>query len=315
MENEILENTPVSEPEVVQETVQPAAEEVQEAVQTEPKKNFFTDLLDKCKELIKNPQTILEKIKAVPLKLWIIIGGAAAALILMLVVIGMLGNTYKAPINAAEKVLNSKSVNQVIKRAPAVLNGYGESEAKTLLKIAKKTEIYKDNIDQIEDAFDKVIEMAEDNAGRNYKISLKVTDKDKLDDKELKAFRADLRKMASQLNYEIGNMDKDDIDDVADELDISKAKVRKAIRILEKFCDQCDDCKVTKGYKLTVEVKLTGKLLDEPTELEIPIEVYKVDGRWIPGVFSLADDLEDGLDDIGDVLAGMGALDSYYPGF
>lgn len=307
MENENLENVTVTEP-----------EEIQETVVTEQKKGFFANLADQCKELVKNPKTILDKIKAVPMKLWIIIGGAAAALIVTLIVIGMLGNTYKTPINAAEKVLNSKSVNQIVKRAPAVLNGYGESEARTLLKIAKKTELYKDNADEIEDAFDKVIELLEENVGRNYKINLKVTDKDELDEKDLKAFRAELRKMTSELNYEIGNLDKEDIEDVADELDISKGKVRKAIRILEKFCDDCDDCKVTKGYKLTVEVKLTGKLLDEPTELEIPIEVYKVDGRWVPGVFSLANDLEDGLDNIGSLLGAMGdmgALDSYYPGF
>lgn len=304
MENENLENVTVTEP-----------EEVQETVVTEQKKGFFANLADQCKELVKNPKTILDKIKAVPMKLWIIIGGAAAALIVTLIVIGMLGNTYKTPINAAEKVLNSKSVNQIVKRAPAVLNGYGESEARTLLKIAKKTELYKDNADEIEDAFDKVIELLEENVGRNYKINLKVTDKDELDEKDLKAFRAELRKMTSELNYEIGNLDKEDIEDVADELDISKGKVRKAIRILEKFCDDCDDCKVTKGYKLTVEVKLTGKLLDEPTELEIPIEVYKVDGRWVPGVFSLANDLEDSLGNIGSLLGAMGALDSYYPGF
>ena len=177
MENENLENVTVTEP-----------EEVQETVVTEQKKGFFANLADQCKELVKNPKTILDKIKAVPMKLWIIIGGAAAALIVTLIVIGMLGNTYKTPINAAEKVLNSKSVNQIVKRAPAVLNGYGESEARTLLKIAKKTELYKDNADEIEDAFDKVIELLEENVGRNYKINLKVTDKDELDEKDLKAF-------------------------------------------------------------------------------------------------------------------------------
>ncbi len=326
MENENLENVSVPETEqtpeaVVTEEIPAAAETVEAPVDTEKKANgnAITNALgkisDKGKELIDNPKPLLDKIKAVSLKTWIFIGAGITALIAVLLVIGMLSNTYKAPIRAAEKVLNSKSVNQVIKRAPAVLNGFGEKDAKELIAIAKKTDAYKDNIDDIEETFDSAIELLEDNAGRNYKIDLKVTDKEKLDKDEVKAFRNQLRtigKMGSTLE----DLDKDYIEDMSDELGISKSQVKKAIRIAEGFCKDCKDAKVKKGYELTVEVKITGRELDDPVELEIPVNVYKVDGRWVLDVFSLADGVEDAMGNMGNLLPllGMGSS-SYIPGF
>ncbi|MBQ8769177.1 MAG: hypothetical protein IJZ15_06000 [Oscillospiraceae bacterium] len=314
MENENLENVSAPETEEIQETVEAAVEvaetaEVTEAAPAESKKSI-TDILacvaDKGKELIENPKPLLDKIKAVPKKIWIAIGGGVAALIAIIVVISLLSNTYKTPIKAAEKVLNSKSVNQVLNRAPALLNGFGEDEAKVLIGIAKKTDYYKDYSEDIEDGFESVIEMLEENVGKNYKISLKVTDKEKLEKDDLKAFRTQLRsigKMGSMLE----DMENEDYADMADELGISKAQAKKAVKNILAFCKDCKSAKVQKGYELTIEVKLTGKELDEPIEQEIHFDVFKVDGRWVPGVFTAADKVMDGLG-MGDLMGIMGSL-------
>lgn len=307
MENENLENVSAPETEEITETV-----ETVEITETAPaaQKKSVTDVLaniaDKGKELIENPKPLLDKIKAVPKKVWIAIGGGVAALIVVIIVLSLLGNTYKTPIKAAEKLLNSKSISQVLNRAPALLNGFGEDEAKVLIGIAKKTDMYKDNIEDIEDGFESVIEMLEDNVGKNYKISLKVTDKEELEKDALKAFREQLRtigKMGNQLD----DLDNDDYADMADELGISKAQAKKAVKNVVAFCKDCKGAKVQKGYELTIEVTLTGKELDEPIELEIHFDVFKVDGRWVPGVFTAADKVMGGLD-MGDLIGMMGGM-------
>lgn len=321
MENEILENGTTPETEEIQEAVEvtetvEATETVETPVEAEAaaeeKKDIaaiFNNVVDKGKELIANPQTLLDKIKAVPVKIWAMIGGGVAALIAIIVVLSLLGNTYKTPIKAAEKLLSSKSVNQVLNRAPALLNGFGEDEAKVLIDIAKKSDYYKDYKEDIEEGFDSVIEFVEENVGKNYKISLKVTDKDKLEKDDLKAFREELRtigKMGSQLD----DLDNDEIEDMADDLGITKAQAKKAIKTLESFCKDCKSAKVQKGYELTVALKMTGKELEEPTELELKVNVFKVDGRWVPDVFSLAENVIGSLDldDLMDMAGAMGGM-------
>lgn len=325
MENEILENGTTPETEEIQETVETvetvAAEETAEvteaveATEAAPAdKKSITDVLadvaNKGKELIENPKPLLDKIKAVPKKIWMFAAAGVAALVVIAIVLSMLGNTYKTPIKAAEKLLNSHSVKQVIDRAPAILNGFGEDEAEALIKLAKKTDLYKDNIEEIEEAFDEAIEMVEENVGKNYKVSLKVTDKEKLEKDDLKEFRDNLRaigKMGSMLE----DLDSDDIEDAADETGLTKAQVKKAIKTMESFCDECKEAKVQKGYELTIQVKLTGKELEEDVELEIAFDVFKVDGRWVPGVFSAADKVLDSLDlsTLLGIAGGMGGMD------
>lgn len=339
MENEIYENGSAPETEVLYqpgetEELQPVETEVlqgDEITETAPATgNVITDALNnvanKGKELIANPQGLIEKIKAVPVKIWALIGGGIAAIIAIIVVLSLLGNTYKTPIKAAEKLLNSKSVKQVIDRAPALLNGFGEDEAKVLISIAKKTDQYKDNIEDIEEKFDEAIEFAEDTLGKNYKISLKVTDKEKLEKDDLKAFREQLR-MIGKTSSMLEDMDNDDYADMADELGISKGQAKKAVKNVLAFCKDCKGAKVQKGYELTIEVKVTGKELDDPIEFEVALDVFKVDGRWVPGVFTAADKVMGSLDFSslmgilgslgGSGLGGLmgGSSGSIYPGF
>jgi len=327
MENEILENGTTPETEEVVETVEAveiaAAEAAPEAAPEAEKtsvvdtvKGVANNAVAKGKALWADRANLLAKakelpgkLKTVPKKIWMMIGGGVAALIALIVVVSLLGNNYKTPIKAVEKALNSKSVSQVLNRAPQILNGFGESEAKTLIKIAKKTDMYKDNIEDIEDGFDTIIEGLEDTIGKNYKISLKVTDKEKLDKDAVKAFRNQLRSIA-EMGEQLDDLDKDDYADMADDLGISKGQVKKGVKALKSFCKDCKGAKVKKGYELKVEAKVTGKELDEPMEMELSVNVFKVDGRWVIDVFSLADSatgMMGGLD-IDDLMSIAGAF-------
>lgn len=234
-------------------------------------------------------KSFIEKIKSIPKKVWILIGAGIAAIIAVIVVLSLLGNTPEAPVKAAEKILNSKSASKMIDQLPSVLNGFGESEAKKVLKILKKSDQYDDAIEDANDAVEELREQLADEYGDNFKIKLKVVEKEELEKDDTKAFRNQLRNIAD-MKDRIDDMDSDDYEDMADQLGITKSQAKDLVKALESFFDKCKDAKVSEGYELTVEASITGSEVDDPETFEFSINVFKVDGRWVPDVFSLYQD-------------------------
>ena len=167
----------------------------------------------------------------------------------------------------------------------------------------------KENKTDIEEGFEGLIEMLEENIGRNYKIKLKVTDKTKLEKDDLKAFRDELRTIG-KMGKTLDDVDKDMIEDAADETGLTKAQIKKAIKAASKFCDDCQDAKVKKGYELELEITITGSELDEPTTFPLTVKVFKVDGRWVPDVFSLVEDVMGNMGSMGSLIGMMGGMGS-----
>ena len=292
MENNIFENVPAPEAEASQ---QPAdVFETEAPQQPEAGKPDIAGManaaVDKAKELVANKGALLDKIKAIPRKVWIFAGAGVLALIAVIVALSLLGNTYKTPIQAAEKLLNTKSVTKIIDNAPSVLNGFGESEAKKIINILKKSDQYDDAIEDAEDAYAEMIETMQDEYGKNYKISIKIDNKEKLEKEDLKDFRDQLRNVAD-MGEELDEMGTDEYEDMADSLGISKSQAKDLTKAAESFCKKCKSAKVTAGYELDLIVPLNGSELDEPEEQEMTVRVFKVDGKWVPDVFSLVSDM------------------------
>ncbi len=282
MENEIFETTPETE---VQE--QPIAQPVEETP-VEGKKldiaGMANSVADKAKELYNNKGSLIEKIKAVPKKLWIMAGAAIAALIAIIVAISLFTNTYKAPIKVMQKQANAKSYTNSFQSMRDSLNGIAKSEIKAIEKLYKKTDEYKDNIADMKEDFKDGIEELKDEYGKNYKITYKIEDKEKLEKEDLREMRDTLRDFADnydELKDETNDYDSDDWSDAADEVGLSKANTKKLVKELISIGKICKKAKVTKGYELTGVMKLTGSELDEPQEQEFTIRVYKVNGRWV----------------------------------
>ena len=241
--------------------------------------------------------------KAFPVKLLALAGAAIVAVVLIIVLLSSFGNSYKTPIKTAEKLLNTKSLSKIIDKAPTLLNGFGESEAKKVLKTIKKSDVYKDNIEDIEEGFDEAIETLQDTLGKNYKISLKIEDKDKMGSKELKEAKNFLKDMAKEADEMLDEIDEEDI---ADEMGLSEGQVKKMVKQAEKFVKKCKSVKVSKGYELEVTAKITGKELDDPIELDLTICVIKANGKWIPDVSSLGSAINySDLFEYADLLGGL----------
>ncbi len=294
MENN-LENGVTPEAEV-QQPVEAQPVEVQQPVEAQPAATApdFAATVNKTlekgkelgKELLEKSGPVLEKAKALPRKIWIMAGAAAVVVIALIVVLSMLGNTYKTPVQAAEKLLNEKSVEDIIDGVPALLNGFGESEVEDILRIIKKTETYEDAMQDAEDSFEDTIEDLKDEYGNNYKIKIIIDDKEELEKEDVRAFRDKLRNIG-ELKENLEDIDSDDIEDMAEDLGIRESQAKDLIENLEDFCKLCKSADVEEGYELSLILEMDGSELDEPEEEELTVNVFKVDGRWVPDVFSL----------------------------
>lgn len=285
MENNFEETVVTEEAEVTQ----PAAPE-----QPAEKKSFsdsvkdFSEKLDlegKSKALMEGGTNLWGKLKALPKKVWIMIGAGAAALVAAIVLIAILTNTYKTPVSIMQSLENRKSYISSQDALLKQLNGYATKEVKAIIKIAKKAEDYKEDLKEDKEDFKESIEEMKEEYGSNYKIKYKVEDKEKLDRDDVKDFRDSLRdrakSLAESIDEFIDEADSDDWEDMADEMGISKSQAKDLAKAALKLAKKLKSAKITAGYELSGTRTLSGKELDEPMESEWSMVVYKVDGRWV----------------------------------
>lgn len=268
MENNNFENQP-AEPVIVNET----------GAVTE-KENFFVALYKKCLVLFK-------KVLALPKALLISVGSAIlATIILLCVLVPVLTNNYRTPVKNMEKIYNTKSFNTQLEYY-YVQDDIAGKEAEAIFKILKKSDEFKDSIEEMEESFEEDIDDKKDEYGKNYKFKIKITDKEKLDKSELRDYKNTLKDRGDRMKdalEEYEDYDSDDWEDIADEMEISKSSAKKCIKQLEKAAKKYKKIKVTAGYKLDIEITVKGSELDEPEEIsETTVYVYKVNGKWISG--------------------------------
>lgn len=280
-ENYQAENQPVEQP-VQQPAEQPAAQVAEQAKQVaDQAKQVATEVAGKAKNVFSD---VVAKLKALPKIVFIAAAAAIVVLIAGIVIFGAVTNTYKTPINEAISYMNAKKATAKIDGLPDLLNGFLESEADNVLKTFKKTELYKDNKDDLIQELEDLIDDTEDVYGKNYKYSYKVEEKEKLEKEDLKDFRDQLKDLKDELGKaleETEDWDSDDWEDMAEELGVSKTDAKNLVKSLEKVHKALKSIKVTNGYELSIVQYLNGSELDEAEETELEIRVYKVNGRWV----------------------------------
>ena len=104
------------------------------------------------------------------------------------------------------------------------------------------------------------------------------------------------------------------LEDSFDEMGLSKSDAKKVKKIMEGFYKDLKEAKISAGYELEVTYYVKGSELDEPEErYERTINVYKVDGRWVPDVFSLVENAMSLV--MGGVMGGLGDMSDLLGGF
>ena len=239
-------------------------------------------------EVINEVETPVEAPVAQPKKkapvktLAILAGVAVVAIILVVVLLSVFTNTYKTPLNLMVDALNTKKPSKMQAAEIDMLNGLCESELKDILKIQQKSEDYDE--DDVLEEYEEQIDALKDKYGDNYKYSYKIEEKEEIDKDDLKDLKDEIKASAKMLKAFIDrteDYDSDEWDEVAEQLGISKSNAKKLVGIMEDIYKELKGVKVTKGYELTVTIKVTGSELDEPEEEEVTICVYKVNGRWV----------------------------------
>ena len=226
----------------------------------------------------------IDKLKALPKKVWIGIGAGVAALIAAIVLIAILSNTPTTPIKLYFKAQNNKKASKTVTLDLEQYNGFLEKEYKEILKLQKKSEGGKENLEDQEEYAEEEIEYLKDKYGDNYKYSYKVIEKEKLDKDALKAAKDSIKSQGKSIKNMVENTedwDSDDWADAAEEMDLTKSQAKSYYKIMKTIGTTMSKAKVSDGYKITVEVKITGSELDEPEEYEDTFYVLKVNGRWV----------------------------------
>ena len=311
MENN--ENMVTPEAEVTQTPQQPA----QKQSFTDSVKGFTQkmDLEGKAKKAMETGTDLFNKAKALPKQMLLAIGGGVAALVVLIIVLLALSNTKSTPLSNVMKVANAKKFDTVLSKAPDIMNGFCESEIRNIIKIAKKSDLYKDNKEDIDDAFAEYVDGMKENFGDNYKISYKITDKEKMDKDDCEDIQDSMKEMGKLITKaakEVNKLDDDIWEELEDQTGLKEKELKNIVKEVESIGNKMKKAKVTAGYELEVTVIIKGsELEDEPIEEEMTINVIKVNGRWIidfvSPVASLVGQL--GNMNIGSLIgmAGMGA--------
>lgn len=218
-------------------------------------------------------------------KLLAMAGIAVVAIVAIILVISLFAkgpNKYTTPLDLEMKVQNAQSYKEYEKAQLKLSNGLANDLAEDALSIMKKNDDYKDYIEEQTDDYKDKVEDLKDEYGKNYKYYYKVEEKEKIEKDDLKDIQDEIRDEFKSLYSETKDVDSDEIEEIADMMDIKKSDVKKLLEAAKSYYKKMKSAKVSAGYELEVTFYVDGKELDEPEELGTEtIEVYKVNGRWV----------------------------------
>lgn len=262
----------------------PAAEAVETPKAELTKKNFAETAKNTADKLMNGGLELWGKMKAWNKKTWILAGSIAAAVVVAIILLATLTNTKSTPLSNIAKIANAKKFDKVLSLAPKAMNGFCESEIKNIIKIAKKSDMYKEYEDDINDSFEELVDGLKEQYGDNYKITYKITDKEKMDKddcEDIQDAMKDMGKLVTSAVKEVKKMDDDVWEELEDQTGLKEKEMKKILDEVDSIGSKMKKAKVTAGYELEVTLILKGSELDEPEETEININVIKVNGRWI----------------------------------
>ena len=208
----------------------------------------------------------------------------AAALVALLCVL-IFGSSRTTPIRVMEKYENAREIKleTVVKDMLAGVEG---NNAAKIVKLARKSDEFKNRIEELEEDAADAYEDNQDEYGKNFKIRYK-NDKEveeKLDRDELKDYKSrikDLGEDYAALGKALGKLKSSELKDLAEDLDMSTKDLKECIDCLKAIGSKLKGAEVSEGYDLEYLITITGSELDEPEEDDGELTVLKVNGKWV----------------------------------
>lgn len=291
------------------EKVEPQVEQPVEQPAETGSANAATEMLEKGKEVANG---VIEKVKSGDKKMLGIIACAAAAVVLVVVLLAVLLSGNKMdPINKYVKALN-RNESDYLKLTAITRGKYGDMNADvTRMFIEYDAEywdgetygdLYEDRDDNLKDFYDEI----EDEYGK-FKVSFKKSKIKKIKladfeddyDFEWEDYTDDAEDAADELKDML--KDSDEIEDFADEYEISEKEAKKILNAQMDFYKKLSKSKLTNIYEIKGKfiVKADG---DEYKSETVSLFVGKVSGEWVllgcDGSIYFEDDEEGMLEDL-----------------
>lgn len=211
------------------------------------------------------------------------IGIALVVLIGAIVGIRYATNNYMTPVRSSEKLENQETVD-VKKYMKTGFKNLGAQNAGQIMDILCESDVFLDDMEELEEDFDEYYEWKQDTYGDDFKITCAVEDKIELERADLRALQKKIRqyvKVLDKVVEETEDFTTSDWGDFADGMGLTRTKAKKFISALEEMVEDIGRVEVTAGYELDVLTTITGELLDEPMETVTTVRVAKVNGNWI----------------------------------
>ena len=244
------------------------------------------------------------KKKPFPLKAVIIgLAGLIVVLAAVLVLTMTLGKSYEKPLDTLVKTFNSGKLDEAAlqKAAGSVVGSTGKQPVDAAISAALAAQLADGRSagDFLQELLDNELQELRDTYGEDAALSYSVLQKDRLTDDQLKSYQLLYRsvgKMAGQADAYFAEQP-----ETLEQLSQGLVSADNADRIradLSELGEAMQDAKVTDGYLLKLELKLSGEKSADTRELDVA--VVKLDGKW---VISLPEET------LGKVNAGLTMLD------
>ena len=232
---------------------------------------------------------IIEQAKAGDKKTIGILVGAGVAVVAVVVLIGSLlfgGGGYMDPINKYMKALNSQSTDYL--EVETALSGsklgkiqrdmfqaYVDADAE------RWGESYDDMLDDGADSLEDFYDYADDEYGK-WKITFEKKDAEKMDKDDIEEMTENMNDSFEYMYDECEDMLKDDdeIEDMADSLEIDEKDAEKIVKQMMEYCKFFAEGKVQDAYE--VKGKFIIESEDGTFETDtVELRVAKINGSWI----------------------------------
>lgn len=225
------------------------------------------------------------KKKPFPLKAVIIgLAGLIVVLAAVLVLTMTLGKGYEKPLDTLAKTFNSGKLDEAAlqKAAGAVVGSTGKQPVDDAISAALAARLADGQTagDFLQEQLDNELQELRDTYGEDAALSYSVLQKDRLTDDQLKSYQLLYRsvgKMAGQADAYFAEQP-----ETLEQLSQGLVSADNADRIradLSELGEAMQDAKVTDGYLLKLELKLSGEKSADTRELDVA--VVKLDGKWV----------------------------------
>lgn len=203
----------------------------------------------------------------------IVAGGVAAVVIIAVILLKVMGGGYTKPLDKACKLINSRST-KIESYVDAVCPKFMANAYKNGVSILKEVDEFDESMDELEDGIKDSFDYVKDNYGSNFKVKYEILDKEKLSKSELKKIKNSYKDLRDTLEYfEDGGKYYSEVED-----ELNSSALKKYDKLVKDLSSDLKEIKVTEGYRLEVNMIITGK--EDEDEEEMEFNVIKVNNKW-----------------------------------